>query len=164
MQWLRRRQTKVESAAIQLTSDELTVERLTLSVLGIAHQCWRCQAWGTIIVGIGYSEMQHGVELASCDDEFVLEVAIRHLGPEVLAQHRIGEIKPRFSKTAGRAYLSNGCHHCDALFGNFLIYHEELVEILDNERASALIELASLELSTEFWNELFERSPFGAYW
>ena len=32
-------------------------------------------------------------------------------------QFDLGEIKPRFSRTLNRSYMSNGCVHCDALFG-----------------------------------------------
>ncbi|MBV8525688.1 MAG: hypothetical protein JOY71_26840 [Acetobacteraceae bacterium] len=32
---------------------------------------------------------------------------------------RMGVIKPRYSKTAGRKYVSQGCHHCDAIVGEF---------------------------------------------
>ena len=32
-------------------------------------------------------------------------------------------IKPRFSKTQERTYLSNGCAHCDAIVGEFFEHH-----------------------------------------
>ena len=41
------------------------------------------------------------------------------LPPELLAKHGIGAVKPRWSKTEGREYISNGCVHCDALQGRF---------------------------------------------
>lgn len=42
----------------------------------------------------------------------ILPMAIRR-------QHRVGLIKPRFSKTEGGSYLSNGCFECGALQGRF---------------------------------------------
>ena len=45
--------------------------------------------------------------------------AMSILSPKLLKQHGIGEVKPRYSKTLGGSYLSNGCIHCDALQGRF---------------------------------------------
>jgi hypothetical protein len=41
----------------------------------------------------------------------------------------IGSIKDRFSKTAGHDYFSQGCAHCDALFGDFFIHQETWANI-----------------------------------
>lgn len=39
---------------------------------------------------------------------------------------RIGEVKPRFSRTMGHPYLSHGCYYCDALFGDFFQITDKL--------------------------------------
>ena len=39
---------------------------------------------------------------------------------------RVGEIKPRFSKTVGREYISFGCCECDSIFGDWFIMNAEL--------------------------------------
>jgi hypothetical protein len=36
-----------------------------------------------------------------------------------LELERFGCIKPRFSRTVGSAYISQGCRHCDAIIGEF---------------------------------------------
>jgi hypothetical protein len=38
-----------------------------------------------------------------------------------MQKYTYGFIIKRFSKTRGKAYLSNGCFHCDALQGLFLL-------------------------------------------
>ena len=39
-------------------------------------------------------------------------------------------IKPRFSRTAGCSYLSNGCIHCDALLGRHFD-HDDYLDATD---------------------------------
>ena len=41
----------------------------------------------------------------------------------------MGEIKQRYSKTVGEAYLSFGCVQCDSIFGNFYL-QEEMMELI----------------------------------
>ena len=46
-------------------------------------------------------------------------VVARMLPAALLKSHGIGELRPRYSRTEGGSYLSNGCVHCDALQGRF---------------------------------------------
>ena len=63
----------------------------------------------------------------------------------------MGEIKERASRTAGETYLSNGCFHCDALLGNFFLFHEELPEILVTEGIAGLKVLATVSVPVTDW-------------
>lgn len=58
------------------------------------------------------------VRLLDLDGHPDLFEAVRRRLPDDLG---LGAIKRRFSSTQERAYLSNGCVHCDALIGE---YHE----------------------------------------
>ena len=83
-------------------------------------KCWRCKDTTNIIyaIGIGSNYGDDRFEL-SVDDfdehEDLLEDILRKLPQEI----PYGEVKRRYSRTANDTYLSNGCRHCDALFGSF---------------------------------------------
>jgi len=94
-------------------------------------------------------------ELVVCEDEEELALAWQHLPPEARERWRVGEVRRRHSRTAGIAYLSNGCASCGALFGAFPL-HEELVEALATEGAGALVELAAIEMPASTWTEAYE--------
>ena len=49
--------------------------------------------------------------------------------PEFLQKYQYGFIIKRFSKTRGEAYLSNGCFHCNALQGAFLLITNGILKI-----------------------------------
>lgn len=59
-------------------------------------------------------------------------------------------IKPRFSKTIGRTYPSNGCIHCDAIVGDFFLF-DLLLDFVDYEEAGQLADrfLSDLEPPTD---------------
>lgn len=84
------------------------------------HQfCWSCGAQTCILVSLDVlydgEEIPFGVEDFDGFPDLMGSIVSQlptHLG--------IGEIKPRFSKTQGRSYMSNGCAHCDRLQGQFL--------------------------------------------
>jgi hypothetical protein len=65
-------------------------------------------------------------------------------------------IKPRFSRTAGGAYLSNGCEHCDAVQGDWPIGRV----INEYGLAAPLSELpilATVPVERAAWHELVAR-------
>lgn len=66
---------------------------------------------------------------------------------------KIGQVKKRFSKTAGGSYLSHGCYYCDALFGDFPLRSEkhEALNDLDNFRFSMEIEIGKINDKAPHW-------------
>lgn len=80
--------------------------------------CWSCGSDTRIITGVflfvGPHEFKFSIpDLGEYPD--ACDQVLRRL-PENLG---IGRIKRRFSRTQKRAYLSNGCAHCDAIVGEF---------------------------------------------
>ena len=90
----------------------------TVSIRAGFLWCWSCGAWTTIITGI---DVAFGV------DEFSFTIPELGKHAQLLADVlgrlpgdlEIGNIKPRYSNTQRRCYVSNGCFHCDALIGEF---------------------------------------------
>ena len=90
------------------------IVRIQSGVLG----CWKCGAVTRIVTFIEVFVGPHRFQLTVPDlNDF----------PDLLAscQDRIpkgsdiGVIKPRYSRTLERSYMSNGCYDCDALIGEF---------------------------------------------
>lgn len=102
-------------------------ERMQLAVEAASTPCWRCKKETKVVTGLTFAASR---VLPGCEDldtdiyQFEkLPDGIKLLGSllprDLLRKHGIGTLKPRSSKTEGRAYLSNGCVHCDALQGRF---------------------------------------------
>ena len=87
-------------------------------------------------------------ELFQTDEPAALAFAAAHLP---VGASQVGEIKERASRTAGETYLSNGCFHCDALLGNFFLFHEELLEVLVTEGTEGLRVLATVSVPVTDW-------------
>ena len=137
--------------------NEATVEPLVdVMLLGLPYRCWRCGDVSTPIIGMAEPGADvHSEEFVVCEDEEELALAWQHLSAEARERWRVGEVRRRHSRTAGTAYLSNGCASCGALFGAFPL-HEELVEALATEGAAALVELAVVEMPASTWTEAYE--------
>jgi hypothetical protein len=81
-------------------------------------RCWRCHQQ-TIVFHAG----------AGRDPDNMIEATPYTYWPDILAQvdearrqfglPLMGVIKPRYSKTIRKAYVSQGCRHCDAIVGEF---------------------------------------------
>jgi competence protein CoiA len=101
---------------------------LPLEVSTVEIQCWRCKEMTGIIIGLNFVASRI---LPGCPDIPTTiyklaeqlpkgnEVVMAMLPARLLNSHGIGAIRPRYSKTASRAYMSNGCVHCDAIQGRF---------------------------------------------
>jgi hypothetical protein len=80
--------------------------------------CWSCGCPTRIITGVDVAFGPNKYEFSVPDLG-----AYRDLFEIVQARLRgdlgLGVIKPRFSRTQERSYLSNGCAHCDCLIGEF---------------------------------------------
>jgi hypothetical protein len=96
----------------------------TVSVQVAFTTCWhrRCRARIRIVtsidVAVGPNEYGFSIPKLGEYPELLRSVLDR-LPPNL----ELGEIKPRFSKTQSRFYMSNGCSRCDRIFGeHFEIY------------------------------------------
>lgn len=98
-----------------------------VSLVTARETCWSCGRPTPLLLGLRISHPQHPQLYHHLDwggwelDEQGEAVMLRLLTRDVLTAHGLGAIKPRFSKTVGHAYLSQGCAHCDALQGDFFI-------------------------------------------
>lgn len=90
-------------------------------------------------------------DLIDYSSDGALRLAAAMLPDDAAARHRVGAIKPRYSRTVGYWYLSNGCADCDAIFGNFYLYVEELGEVLAIEGLNGLVSLAVVAIPESLW-------------
>ena len=77
------------------------------------------------------------------DYSHLIDEIMHHLPLEI----QLGTLKPRFSRALNRFYMSNGCAHCDALFGA----HYEIHSRYDEYVASEFTGEADGE-----WNRIFD--------
>ena len=111
-------------------------------LMGLSVSCWRCRGTTTALVGLLPSSSRTSVDLIRCEEEAVLRLADRALPGDARQARQVGKVKPRYSRTVGHAYLSNGCFHCDAIVGNFPLYHKELIFRLQEGGLGGLVEIA----------------------
>jgi hypothetical protein len=91
---------------------------MTLVVVrGLGSSCWKCQQDTTGVVAVHAEGSQHSDDWSWFEDKHALSLA-RGLLQQAGKPEPAESIKERFSKTAGGAYLSNGCQHCDAIQGD----------------------------------------------
>lgn len=123
---------------------------IDLVLLGLPTACWKCGRNTVALVAVSPSGAREDDELFQTDEPAALAFAAAHL--PVGAAH-VGKIKERTSRTAGETYLSNGCFHCDALLGNYFLFHEELLEVLVTEGIEGLRVLATAHVPLAEWEE-----------
>jgi hypothetical protein len=120
-----------------------------LELLGLPTACWKC-GWKTVaLVAISPKGAREEDELFETSEPAALAFAAAHLP---VGASQVGEIKERVSRAAGETYLSNGCFHCDALLGNFFLFHEELLEVLVTEGIAGLQVLAEFSVPVTDWD------------
>ncbi len=136
---------------------------MPVEVSKVEIQCWRCKKVTGVVMGLNFAASR---VLPGCPD---IPTSIYDLSEELpngdavvmsmlpaslLRSHDIGVIKPRYSKTAGGEYLSNGCVHCDALQGRFFEHNYAF----DGKKA--------FEIGAEFkaeWGPLLESAESHIY-
>jgi hypothetical protein len=119
-----------------------------LQLLGLPTACWKCGRSTLALVAVSPSGAREDDELFQTDEPAALAFAAAHLP---VGESQVGKIKKRASRPAGDTYLSNGCFHCDALLGNFYLFHEELPEVLVMEGIEGLRVLATVSVSVTDW-------------
>lgn len=100
---------------------------MPLDVCVAYTECWRCKKTTGLVIDLCFaaSRVLQGAadvtaDIYDFDDEGRgAALLMSTLPAEALARYGIGPIKPRYSRTEGQSYLSNGCIHCDALQGRF---------------------------------------------
>jgi len=136
---------------------------MPVEISKVEIQCWRCKKVTGVVMGLNFAASR---VLPGCPD---IPTSIYDLSDELpngdavvmsmlpaslLKSHDIGVIKPRYSKTAGGGYLSNGCVHCDALQGRFFEHNYAF----DGKKA--------FEIDVEFkaeWGPLLESAESHIY-
>lgn len=109
--------------------------------------CWSCGAETTIVSSLLLTRAKDDAECAVADfSEYPALIDV--VNRAVSDQKDVGAVKLRFSKTLAQAYMSNGCFHCDALFGQ----HFEILTRYDEREAARLV----VPISGE-WAEVFQR-------
>ncbi len=100
---------------------------LPLDVCVAYTDCWHCKKTTGLVIDLCFAAsrvLQGAADVTANIYDFDDEgrgaaLLMSTLPVETLAHHGIGPIKPRYSRTEGQPYLSNGCIHCDALQGRF---------------------------------------------
>lgn len=101
-------------------------EHVPLDVWTVEQDCWKCREPTSIITRLDFrvDRLLPGAKPISLRLDDFDTPAGKALLSEALKQgdlraRGIGDVRSRFSRTRGSAYLSNGCVHCDALQGAF---------------------------------------------
>jgi len=105
--------------------DHLTsLPRQTVRMIFVETRCWKCFKLfhvyyvKDLVTGCG-DELK-----ANCFDPQFVAIAISLRSDERYSHIETGDIKERYSKTAGEKYMSFGCPQCDAIVGDFFLFHE----------------------------------------
>lgn len=97
-------------------------EQLSMRVSFVEVTCWKCHGQTSMASGLDvFTDTKTPLASLSFTDPRAARWIADQVHESLLRQHGIGPIRERHSKTAGGAYLSNGCVHCGALQGNHFI-------------------------------------------
>jgi competence protein CoiA len=128
------------------------MEHISIQIRIAPADCWSCGAETTIVPSIQMTLGETSVECAVADFT-AFPALIEPIKQHIARSENVGEIKMRFSKTLERSYMSNGCAHCDALFGQHFELHSrysertfsELSQPVGEDWRTMMSELASSE-------------------
>jgi len=103
-------------------------QKMPMEVSTVQIECWRCKKLTGVVNGLnfavsrvlpGHTDIPTSIYDLSDELPNGEAVVMSMLPASLLRKYGVGVIKPRYSKTAGEEYISNGCIHCDALQGRF---------------------------------------------
>lgn len=134
---------------------------MSVALLGLPRRCWRCRRPTIALVGLRPAGAADAGELVTCEEEPVLAVVAGVLPEQARQAAGVGVVKPRYSRTAGRWYLSNGCVWCDALLGEYFLYTEQLPMAMAERGLAGLVEIAVADLTAEQVQVVLE---YGTTW
>ena len=134
-----------ESAGLVTGMGTDTGEVVRVQLYGLPYDCWSCGEVSVPLVALALGEEPNDVEdLVICDDDETLGLADRLLDADVRKRHRLGSIRPRYTRASGTTYLANECAFCRAVFGRFPLFHEALPEALATGGLGSLVLLSDL--------------------
>lgn len=100
---------------------------VTINVRLAPASCWACGCDIEIISSIEFSSAAERAE-CSISDFTAYPQLIEPLSRKLASSQQLGPLKERFSSTMDRSYMSNGCAHCDAIFGQHYEIHTRYQE------------------------------------
>lgn len=128
--------------------DRATTERIPLVVRGMQYPCWRCRDEDLAVVAVHPEGMIGVNDVVPTEGGLALAYSAELLAE---AGHpQAATIKLRRSRSANETYLSNGCIHCDAIFGQFFVA-EEVMAVLAAGTVSSLPALITVQRPAIEW-------------
>lgn len=126
----------------------------TLEISFFKTKCWKCGADQHMYFADIVAKSYCGKRLGVGNTDLTLHPRVIKIAQEIAASTegkdlKLGQIKERYSRSAGRAYMSFGCYFCDILFGDFYTSHGQTLEVrylTDNVKFSRPI---TLDISEE---------------
>jgi len=105
--------------SVVLASEEIirraTLRRIPVTVRALPVRCWNCGNGDAAVAFVHLDGVTNGGEVVATTRTLTLSYAAELLTD---AEHpQAKSIKVRNNRVTGASYLSNGCLHCDALFG-----------------------------------------------
>nr|BEK65466.1 hypothetical protein KPHV_26930 [Kitasatospora purpeofusca] len=139
----------------------LTARFVSLRVLGLTRECWKCHRDTTCLAGLYPERPARGFNSLHMGDEDTLALTQKLLqqgGRSDLA----ATIKSRYSSTMGSRYLSVGCVHCDALQGDFYL-QDEVIERLHLHGLGGLENLLVVDCPVLDWYPVVHQNSGGIW-
>lgn len=130
-----------------------------LEVFTADQVCWRCKRPTSIVTRLVFrvdllvpGARSVSLKMGNFDNPVGRTVLAQALGSADLRALGIGQVKERFSRTRGHAYLSNGCVHCDALQGAFFEH-----EVYGEDAATLTVDCT---MDSKLFDGAWSDSPF----
>ena len=139
-------------------------DRRPFRLLGLPAVCWRCQRPTTALVGLLPADRRDVEDLITCAAQPVLAVAAAALSEQARQASGVGVLRPRFSRTAGHRYLSNGGRWGDALLGDFYLYTEHLPGLIAEHGLTGLTVVAVVALSEQQRQVIYDHGSTWTGW
>lgn len=103
------------------------MDTISIIVRAAPIDCWSCGAEGELISSLLLSRGADSLECSVLDLTSHPQLATEIM-ESIIGKSVTGTLKLRFSGALQRTYMSNGCAHCDALFGQSYEIHTRYEE------------------------------------
>lgn len=112
------------------------MEEVLVLIRTAPTDCWSCGAETNIVSSIELSRGDANAECSVADFTDYPQL-VRSIEESLKGKVDIGSLKARYSGTLAHSYMSNGCAHCDALFGQHFEIHTRYDEKVASEFVAA---------------------------